>query len=437
MLATFVLSACFLSFLYGYVSLAFNVFPYQILKQAFSAYREIVGARNSSFYSTNLVPDRIIPAQPSTAPGLTLMTLINESDAMNIRVVDLDGRAVYDRTIDWFEIWPDPVHLEQEEPSITEPDVTAFGAMPKSEPGTHIHGIALMDNGDFVFNFEHLGLVRLNICGKPVWRLPYRTHHSVFLDEDQTIWVSGQVNRYQVIDQQPNYEPPFIEYTAVQVSQDGKILREFSIPAILRQNDLGGLLHLANLANRRTDVSGDTLHLNDVETFPASMREGLFRRGDVMVSLRNINTVLVFDPGTGTVKYLNTGRYVRQHDPDFLDGETISVLDNNNLLPGGRDLKSRIVIEHPARGTHETYYDGDEQRGFFTSILGKHQWLPNGNLLVTESQRGRAFELNPERRIVWEFVNFVGDGMVGLMEEATRLDPKFDRAFFSSRAAAC
>ena len=31
------------------------------------------------------------------------------------------------------------------------------------------------------------------------------------------------------------------------------------------------------------------------------------------------------------------------------------------------------------------------------------QALPNGNLLVTESQRGHAFELTPDKKIVWDY----------------------------------
>jgi hypothetical protein len=31
--------------------------------------------------------------------------------------------------------------------------------------------------------------------------------------------------------------------------------------------------------------------------------------------------------------------------------------------------------------------------------------LPNGNTLVSESDSGRAFELTPEKEIVWEYLN--------------------------------
>lgn len=53
--------------------------------------------------------------------------------------------------------------------------------------------------------------------------------------------------------------------------------------------------------------------------------------------------------------------------------------------------------------------------------MGKHQWLPNGNLLITESRWGRTFELNRKGEIVWEYNNYVEPQIVGLVEEVQRL----------------
>ena len=65
--------------------------------------------------------------------------------------------------------------------------------------------------------------------------------------------------------------------------------------------------------NEHGIVTGDTLHLNDVETFPSHLEEGVFKAGDIMLSLRNINTVLVFRDEDLKVTHINTGTVVRQH----------------------------------------------------------------------------------------------------------------------------
>ena len=59
---------------------------------------------------------------------------------------------------------------------------------------------------------------------------------------------------------------------------------------LLRDNGLSGLLYMSAIKQRDTSVTGDTLHLNNVEPFPAAMQPGVFAPGDLLVSLRNIDT---------------------------------------------------------------------------------------------------------------------------------------------------
>ena len=66
---------------------------------------------------------------------------------------------------------------------------------------------------------------------------------------------------------------------------------------------------------------------------PRCLKEGIFKKGDVLVSLRNINTIFVFNRENDKIKFIPTGSFVRQHDPDFVDGETISVFDNHPVRP--------------------------------------------------------------------------------------------------------
>ena len=57
------------------------------------------------------------------------------------------------------------------------------------------------------------------------------------------------------------------------------------------------------------------------------------------------------------------------------------------------------------------------------------QRLPNGNTLITESDGGRALEVTPDRRIVWEFFNPHRAGEQGeyiaTLFELLRLPPDF------------
>lgn len=359
--------------------------------------------------------------------GLTLITAVDENQTLEVEIVELDGTQVQHWPVDWFSLWPDAEHV----PDIFEP---------KQRPGTHIHGAVIMDNGDLVFNFEYQGLVRLDVCGDVVWRLPYLTHHSI--DRDETtgnLWVSGKIFHEEPTARYPNHVPPFAEPTVLEVSPAGKIISEMSVLEILEKNDLHGLMYMDGFGKIQAGsgkTTGDTLHLNDVEVFPPHLKRGTFEPGDLMLSLRNIHTVLVVDPRTEEIVYKQAGGFVGQHDPDFIDGNRISVFDNAVAVGDDAPRESRVVIldaDDPV-SEPEVYFEGSEEMPFYTDVMGKHQWLQNGNLLITESTRGHAFELDPKSDIVWEHVNLVDqEGLVGLVGEAQRLPPDYDRQFFEAQ----
>jgi hypothetical protein len=235
----------------------------------------------------------------------------------------------------------------------------------------------------------------------------------------------------------PYHTPIFYEFTVLKVSLDGEILNEISVTDIFKENDLLGLLGLATTSNRLVNVTGDTLHLNDVETFPSHMEEGVFKAGDIILSLRNINTILVFREEDLKVTHISTGTVIRQHDPDFIDGNTISIFDNYNIAPMDYGHQSRILIMSFETGEHYTHFAGSDTQPFYTDVQGNHQWLPNGNMIITESRNARAFEIDPEGNIVWEYINLVGGGKAGIIDYVQRLPDLYTEEYFSQLTAGC
>jgi hypothetical protein len=356
--------------------------------------------------------------------GLTKLVMVGENNSLLVKVIQADGTLVHQWLIDWFSLWPEPTHLQDVE-------------IPKSRPGTHIHGAQILSNGDLVFNFEHLGLMRINACGEEVWKLPYRTHHSIFQDLDNTLWVSGQINYFKDHPKYKNMKGPYVvEPSLLQISEQGKILKEISVVDLLTDNNLSGLMSLSTIDNFDMNVSEDFLHLNDIEIFPSSIKGGVFNKGDILISLRNINTLLVFDQESLQVKYQLTGVFLRQHDPDFIDENRISIYDNNNNGAAQKG-SSRILIADASSGQVEVVYEGSENQKFYSQIMGKHQWLENGNLLITESMAGRAFEINNNSEIIWDYFNIVKPGWIGIIEEAERLAPHFNQTLFENAKSKC
>jgi len=424
----FIFSLCFLSCAYGYLTNAFEWFPHSLIIDAKYFVEELItkeelSARHVKTNYTEKVPVYI---EESSYNGLSLVTGIKEDSKLFTRVIDMEGELIHEWEIDWFDLWPDATHIPKSDPNY-----------PKSRPGTHIHGVLLLENGDLIFNFGSLGMVKLDVCGNVIWRLPYRTHHSIYLDEQDNLWVPGMIRHLEPLPDLPNYVPPFVEPLVLKVSLDGEVLKVISVFDIFMKNDLYGLLGLSSIRSNDVNVTGDTLHLNDLETFPSFLEEGVFKTGDIMLSFRNINTILVFREEDLKVTHISTGTFVRQHDPDFIDGNTISVFDNHDIGSKDYNRQSRILMYSFADGQHYEYYSGNKEQPFNTNIMGKNQWLPNGNLLITESKKGRAFEVTPQGDIVWEYVNIIDDGIAGITEEVSRLPDLFTEEFMGDLTTAC
>lgn len=424
----FVFSLIGFAYIYGFISFPGKLFPYYFIEQAIIGADMVFGEERIPYYYQETDYTTMIPTYDESAAyyGPSLITSVIENDSLSARIIDMDGELIHEWDIDWFEIWPDVRHILKSDPHL-----------PKSRPGTLIHGAVLLDDGDLIFNFDNLGMVRLDACGNVIWRLAYKTHHSIYLDEFDNLWVSGQKYHLSPLPDFPNYKPPITEETVLKVSLEGKILNEISILDVLKENNLQGLLFMSALDNAHIEVSGDLLHLNDVETFPSYMEEGVFKAGDIMVSLRNINTILVFREKDRKVTYMSVGEFIRQHDPDFIDGNTISIYNNNNIASNLGVYQSIILIRSFDDNQSYVYHTGDENQPFYSVILGKHEWLPNGNLLITESMKGRAFEIDQQGKIVWEFVNIVDKEYVGIVEDVHRLSDIYTKDFFDQRIDEC
>jgi Arylsulfotransferase (ASST) len=144
----------------------------------------------------------------------------------------------------------------------------------------------------------------------------------------------------------------------------------------------------------------DRLHTNGLVVLDRHVA-GLGAPGDILVSVRNLDLLVVVEPKTGRVRWTwGPGQVQRQHQPSVLPNGHVLLFDNR---PGrGR---SRVVEMAPESGAIVWSYEGSERERFFSRDMGGCQGLPNGNVLIVESQAGRAFEVTRAGEIVWEFLN--------------------------------
>jgi Arylsulfotransferase (ASST) len=215
------------------------------------------------------------------------------------------------------------------------------------------------------------------------------------------------------------------EDSILRIDPQGRIIGEISLLERLFASGLEALLYANGRDSTRLGYTDDPLHLNNVEALPEEIAAAfpLFAAGDIIVSMRNLNTIAVLDRKTFLIKWWMTGPFLRQHDPDFLPNGHILVFDNRK---GGREQEfgfSRILEIDPVTRQVVWSYGGSDREPFYTDALGKQQPLANGNILVVEAQRGRVFEVSRSLggRIVWEWINRIDDELVGVVTQAERI----------------
>jgi hypothetical protein len=162
--------------------------------------------------------------------------------------------------------------------------------------------------------------------------------------------------------------------------------------------------------------------LNDVEIFSVeNVVPALgIRRGDLLISSRQLNLLIVFDPGTLETRWWQAGPWLRQHDPDILPGGRLSVFNNNTGLGPSTIMAVDLLTRRAS-----VLYSPEEGVPFFAAAMGAHQHLPNGNLLITDPQAGRVFEVTPAAETVWEYINRYDPNTVADVSVATRYPGDF------------
>ena len=392
----FVLGVVAIAFVYGYFARGWKLPPYMQMKTATDAVSAAAKFRLEADF-LELPTSRegagvTVLDEASASPGVTLIGLYT-GEIFLARLVDLRGNVVHEWRASFREVWGD-----------APPHVSVVG----EDSAITWHGTHLYPNGDLLLNFEgHLfpyggGLVRLDKDSRVIWKLARNTHHDVEVAEDGTIWVPAVNYRPDGMDELPGFEPWFYEDTILKVSPGGEVLDEISVPLALRA--------MPGLLPPKTD-NFDPTHLNDVDVVPASLADAfpMLAAGDLLVSLRNLSAVVAIDPARKAAKWSMVGPFRRQHDPNLLPNGHVMIFDNlGGEAPCGR---SRILEIDPVTHAVPWRYDGCDGARFDSEAWGNQQVLPNGNVLITESFGGRVFEVTrePRARIVWEYVNLIGE----------------------------
>jgi hypothetical protein len=391
-LVLFIFALCFFSLMCGFLVAAKKLPPYTQLRNAFNDVSDLAEHWRNDLGDE---PTRsLVPAAPDRPSHILLES---EAAAIGHRFVSgltagrdaMNGAILFSRAGEELHYWP--IDYSRLDPKGLDPE------------NVFLHGIEVFRDGTIVVNFDGgKVLAKLDACGESVWTITGNYHHVVFQSYDGTIWT---------------WEGKSI----VQIEPDtGDILKRIDLrDDIIKKHQLHGLFSIrADSGEVGITYLKDAWHPNDVDVLGPEMAAAfpMFDIGDILISLRSLNLVAVLDANDYRVKWSGIGPWHRQHDPDFLADGTISVYNNNMGL--GR---SNIIKSYPESHRVEIAFQGAEHIPFYSWQRGKHEYLENGNILVTEAERGRAFEVDGEGKVVWDYHNVYDDTRNGVINKAMLL----------------
>jgi hypothetical protein len=318
------------------------------------------------------------------ASGLNLITSGHGPVAL---LMDMDGEVVHEWRADFAQVFPDHPGIER-----------------TKEPRRNFWRDALLlPDGSIIVIWELFGLFKLDRDSRVLWAVPEPAHHDLELSERGEI-VHLQAQR-KMIPGIPHKSA--IEDLIVTRDADGRELRRLAISEALR-NAHWPRLRKAFWARARERGYGldeqriyDPFHTNSLwllSPAEAARLGGPFRAGDALVSMGMLDTIAILDVEKGTTRWSQQGPFGMQHAPRPTHEGRIVLF--NNFLTANRS--SVLTLDPRARRVIREY-TGPKAEPLHSRRSGRIQVLPNGSILVVESDGGRALELAEDGEVVWEF----------------------------------
>jgi hypothetical protein len=395
-----------LAFLFGAAVVYFNLPLSTFLKRAFGGgvawYEQSQAPSAPGVKAPPLKVGNI--NQPGRAcDGFTLCMYGGDSRAV---LINMRGEVVHRWHVPFSTLWPDPPHL--------------YG--PVQDSAVYFNDGHVYPNGDLVVVIEGpvdlrnssngYGLAKIDKDSHVLWKYPQKCHHDVDVGDDGKIYaIANEV----VASVPPGLEdvptPCMVDVLHV-ISPQGRTLKEIPLLEALQDSPYAPLLCM--LETPKAYPSGmapgptaafvedprrrDVLHTNAVKVLSQTQAKSfpMFKAGQLLVSLRHLDTLAVVDPDSGKVVWAERGPWHAQHDPSFLDNGHLLLFDNQGSPRGSRVLEFDLVTQ-----AFPWSYPGDRDRTFFSRIRGMSQRLPNGNTLIVNSDAGEVFEVTSTQEVVW------------------------------------
>lgn len=348
-------------------------------------------------------------------PGYTLVVQDNTVD--NAVLLDMDGRVVH-----------------------------AWKVQPSDRPSGLFSWLNNHDYRDYYWRDIHLlanghmlivsdsrtrtpyayGIKEMGKDGTVIWQHE-GAHHHVDLSDEHLLYMPAQkITPPPAINGITFKNQRILNDYVLVLSRDGREIKTISLPEAIARSPYREAFR--RHVGRRI-YAGDILHVNYVQSLSESMAAAfpMFKPGQLLVSMRNIDTIGVLDVASEAFVWMKQGPWRGQHMANFMPDGGIMLFDNKGGSPmWGNRHTSRIVEYYPQSDRLEVLYGASDNHLFYSELGGTYESLPNGNLLITETMSGHLFELTPDKKIAWFYTNpNLRDGKLRPIVVARRYSPEY------------
>lgn len=239
----------------------------------------------------------------------------------------------------------------------------------------------------------------LNKESKLLWAYPNNVHHDIDVGEDGTIYTLAQ----RLVTKPPAglefLDPPYLTDSLVLLSPDGQELQNIPIAEAFANSSYALTLTVRKNEPVWSERETDVLHVNGVRVLNRTLaaRFPLFKPGQVLLSVRSLDTIAVLDRDTRRVVWAARGIWKAQHDAEFLDNGDLLLYDNAGSLE-----QTRVLEYDPLTQAIPWAYMNENSTRFRALIRGMKQRLFNGNTLIVDPDNRRIFEVTKGKELVWE-----------------------------------
>jgi outer membrane protein assembly factor BamB len=391
----FFLALAFLLVVTGMLLARYKIFPYPLVDDAIKgagAAAVQIGLIRNTDTGTDVSDGERASAEsgvtrhdPAFAyQGYTLYAAGNSEQAL---LIDMQGRTIHRWSLSWNAI-RDKYAKERKLPELQ----------------TSWRSVHLYPNGDLLVTLQGedvtpygLATLKLDKDSKLLWANFERAHHDAVVAEDGRIYTIAQEIRRTPVPQLDTIDPPILEDFVLVLSRDGRTLQRLSVMDAFTGTPYASAVRRLV---KGSDWKGDYFHVNAIEPYDSHNEIAIIRKNQVLVSIRNMDTLATMDLASGKIVWLLNGSWNRQHDPDIMGGR-IMLFDNRGDF--SRESRSRVVEFDPL--TQEITWQAAMGDGYdlYSGWGASQQPLANGNVLINEAVPARLLELTRDGKLVWEF----------------------------------